>query len=159
MTTNELAQKQIKLITEEDGFKIANGAPQSEMTGLAKDLPPEVFNEIQKILVAEIKAGISEAQELIAQGVITFEEEPILGNETPSGKNIEQVYRNIGERIKHLRSVHGFTQGAVAEKLKCGRAAVANIEAGRQRLPLHDIITLAKTFNISPEAFMRGLWG
>ncbi len=38
------------------------------------------------------------------------------------------------------------------------RASIANIEAGRQRILLHDVETLAKAFGTTPRALLKGMW-
>jgi hypothetical protein len=44
-----------------------------------------------------------------------------------------------------------------SDLLGCARANIANIETGRQRIPLHQIKRLATALNLKA-ALMRGIW-
>lgn len=47
------------------------------------------------------------------------------------------LYCLIGEKIRKARERVGMSQGALARHLGMSRTSIVNIEAGRQRLPLH----------------------
>ena len=72
---------------------------------------------------------------------------------------IEPVHRMVGARIEHMRSMLGWTQEQLAEKVgELTRSSIANIEAGRQRLLLDDIERFARAFSCTPKALLRGIW-
>lgn len=48
-----------------------------------------------------------------------------------------QLYKTIGERLKQLRLEAGMTQAQLAAATGVLRTSVTNIEAGRQKPPLH----------------------
>lgn len=78
---------------------------------------------------------------------------------TEPAKEIEPVHRMVGARIEHMRSMLGWTQEQLAEKVgELGRTSIANIEAGRQRLLLDDIERFARAFGCTPKALLRGIW-
>jgi transcriptional regulator with XRE-family HTH domain len=51
--------------------------------------------------------------------------------------NEDILYQIIGERIRNVRSEQGISQAELADKLGISRTSIVNIEAGRQRPPLH----------------------
>lgn len=59
------------------------------------------------------------------------------------------IYERVGRRIKDLRVKNGFTQEELALKLDVSRMTMANLEAGRQRPSLVQILILMKTLNVS----------
>lgn len=71
---------------------------------------------------------------------------------------IQQIYKDLGIRLRTLREMKGVTQADLARGLGLTRTPVVNIEAGRQRIMLHDIPAMAKVFKVSPEAFLREIW-
>ncbi len=70
----------------------------------------------------------------------------------------EVVYRLIGAKVQQIRETLGWTQGELAKKVSLSRPAIANIEAGHQRILLHDVEKFAQAFNMQPRAFLRGIW-
>lgn len=68
-------------------------------------------------------------------------------------KKIEPVYRLLGARIEHIRTTLGWTHAELAV-----RTSVTNIEAGRQRILLHDLETIATAFGITAKQLLRGIW-
>jgi len=55
----------------------------------------------------------------------------------------EQLYEEFGRRVRAIRRRAGVTQGELAQQLGLSRTSVSNIEAGRQRLPLHHLYAFA----------------
>lgn len=51
--------------------------------------------------------------------------------------NEDILYQIVGERIRSVRGEQGISQAELADKLGVSRASIVNIEAGRQRPPLH----------------------
>lgn len=52
------------------------------------------------------------------------------------------LYAAVGAEVRTRRELHGMTQEHLADRVGLSRASVANIECGRQAVPLH---LLAKT--------------
>lgn len=61
---------------------------------------------------------------------------------------IEDVYQRIGDVVRSLRSEAGWTQADLACQVGLTRASIANVELGRQRLMLHQIVSLADVFSV-----------
>ncbi len=70
----------------------------------------------------------------------------------------ELVYRQLGGKIEQVRSALGWTQDELAKKIGLTRASIANIEAGRQRILLHDLEKFSVAFGMAPKALLRGIW-
>jgi transcriptional regulator with XRE-family HTH domain len=66
--------------------------------------------------------------------------------------NIEPFYRDLGRRIQAARDRANLTQQEVAERLlpKMTRAAVANMESGKQRVLCHTLVALSDVLRVSP---------
>ena len=71
---------------------------------------------------------------------------------------IEPCYLLFGARVSQLRDALGITQDELRVKVSLTRTSISNIEAGRQRVLLHDVDKFARAFGISPKNFMRGIW-
>ena len=53
------------------------------------------------------------------------------------------------ERIRELREDHSLTQQKVADLLHVGQRTYADYESGKTRIPLDNIMILAKFYNTS----------
>jgi transcriptional regulator with XRE-family HTH domain len=51
--------------------------------------------------------------------------------------DVEDLYRELGRKLRQAREAQGLSQEKLARQLGVSRASVVNIEAGRQRAPLH----------------------
>ena len=60
--------------------------------------------------------------------------------------DFDELYRELGRRIRQARerNSEGLSQDALAKQLGISRASVVNIEAGRQRAPLHLLWQIAQ---------------
>jgi transcriptional regulator with XRE-family HTH domain len=60
--------------------------------------------------------------------------------------DFDDLYRELGRRIRQARQRNGekLSQDALAKRLGISRASVVNIEAGRQRAPLHLLWQIAE---------------
>ena len=63
---------------------------------------------------------------------------------------------NHYQRLKDLREDHDLTQSDVAEILQTTREQVSKYETGKQELPMHHFITLARYYNVSLD-YLAGL--
>jgi transcriptional regulator with XRE-family HTH domain len=66
----------------------------------------------------------------------------------------EQLYTGLGRRLLRYRREAGLTQEEVATKLKLKRTSITNIEAGRQRILLHQLFSLATAVRVSPNQLL-----
>lgn len=73
-------------------------------------------------------------------------------------KSAERCYQRLGERIRHLRQIARMTQETLAQKVGLTRTSIVNIENGRQRVMLHDIVTFATIFKLTPDRFIASLF-
>lgn len=80
---------------------------------------------------------------------------PLPYENATSGKNAsaamrEPIYAEIGRRIKRQREAKNLSQAALARMLKLSRPALANIEAGRQRIYIHHLFEIAARLDTLP---------
>lgn len=62
----------------------------------------------------------------------------------------DDFYKEFGQTLKQQRERIGLTQGELAAKVQLGRTSVTNIEQGRQHVPLHMLLELAKAVGVDP---------
>lgn len=79
-------------------------------------------------------------------------------NMVPAVKPIEPIYILIGAKIVMMREALGLTQLDFSKRVGISRAAIANIETGRQRILLGDLERLAHAFGSTPKHLLRGIW-
>ena len=72
--------------------------------------------------------------------------------------NLEPVYRLFGAKVQQMRELLGWTQDEMAKKVGLTRTSITNIEAGRQRILLHDVDKFAAAFQCQVKALLRGIW-
>ena len=75
-----------------------------------------------------------------------------------SGSKVEPIYLRLAAKIVDGRKWFGITQEELAKRCGISRPSLANIEAGRQRVSLHDVEALAKAMGTEPEILMKGIW-
>lgn len=61
-----------------------------------------------------------------------------------------KLYQIIGKRIKETRQNRGYTQQELADLIHLTRSSIANIEIGRQKLPIHVLYAIAEQLKIEP---------
>lgn len=65
---------------------------------------------------------------------------------------IQRVYKIIGDKIAQARIKQGMTQLELVEfllpELKLNRTSITHIENGKQRIMLHDLITIFQKLGI-----------
>lgn len=66
----------------------------------------------------------------------------------------QQVYGEVGRRIKRTREKRGLTQEALASLIPLTRTSITNIEKGRQRIMVHTLLDLAAALRVSPSALL-----
>lgn len=62
-------------------------------------------------------------------------------------------YAEFGERVRRAREGR-FTQTELARRVGLSRGSIANIEVGRQRVPLHMLAVLARELDVDPATLM-----
>jgi transcriptional regulator with XRE-family HTH domain len=66
----------------------------------------------------------------------------------PSAKSPESIYYVFGRRLRELREKQGMPRQELGILSGLTRASIANIESGRQRVFLHQILQFAEALNI-----------
>lgn len=64
--------------------------------------------------------------------------------------SLEPLYRNIGSVIRTKRRQRDWSQERLAQKLMISRGTLANIEAGRQRILVHQLYAIAAALELKP---------
>jgi transcriptional regulator with XRE-family HTH domain len=62
--------------------------------------------------------------------------------------NETELYRTIGERLRARREELGLKQSALAAEAGLRRTSITNIEAGRQKAPLHVLYALCLALDL-----------
>lgn len=75
-------------------------------------------------------------------------------------KPIEACHQAVGSKIRLMREMLGLTQEELSARLpyRVTRAALANIETGRQRFLLNRVEEFAKALGTTPKHLMKGVW-
>ncbi|MFE9127846.1 helix-turn-helix domain-containing protein [Streptomyces sp. NPDC007148] len=72
----------------------------------------------------------------------------------------DDLYRRLGAYIRNARQSRGIAQEDLARAVKLTRGSIANLEAGRQRIQVHTLITACRALGIDPaDAISRALAG
>lgn len=70
------------------------------------------------------------------------------------GMATEPIYERLGHRLQGLRVVNGITQEEMAVRVGLVRTSIANIEAGRQRILLHQLYDFAAALKVRPDRLL-----
>ncbi len=65
-----------------------------------------------------------------------------------------ELYEELGRLVRQHRERLGMSQEKLAEAIELSRASVANIETGRQRIPLHHLYRLARALKVEAGALL-----
>lgn len=68
--------------------------------------------------------------------------------DSPSNDQIDLFYSDLGRRIGSARRAANLTQGQLATSAGLTRSSIANVEAGRQRVPLHVFAAMASVLKV-----------
>jgi transcriptional regulator with XRE-family HTH domain len=66
----------------------------------------------------------------------------------------ERIYKAFGIRVRGQREALGMTQLQLSVEIGLTRGSVANIEAGRQSVLLHQFLALASALQLAPEQLL-----
>lgn len=69
---------------------------------------------------------------------------------------IDRLWQTIGERVRDARYDACMTQGELAELVFVTRTSIVNLEAGRQRMPVDQLIKIARVLNKPAEWLIEG---
>ena len=75
----------------------------------------------------------------------------------PSARDPEVIYRAFGRRLQKLRENKKLSQEELAVWSGLSRSSIANIERGRQRVLLHQIVLFAETLETDVNALVPTL--
>ena len=68
--------------------------------------------------------------------------------------DIEAVYLAIGARVRMIRETLGVQQDDLAKRIPgLTRTSIVNIEAGRQRTPMHKVAEIAAAWERHPNIY------
>jgi len=68
----------------------------------------------------------------------------------------DRIYRVFGSRLRDLREEKKVTQEELARRVDLSRTSITNIEKGRQRVMLHQMMDLAEALDASPDDLIGG---
>ena len=75
-------------------------------------------------------------------------------------RDFPALYPTIGTQLRELRDSRGLTQHQVARTIGLTRSSIANIETGRQHLPLHTWVAICQALGADPaDVISRALQG
>lgn len=66
----------------------------------------------------------------------------------------EQVWTEIGRRIRLIRQWRGMNQETLAARMRLTRVSVTNAETGRQKFPVWNLIKLSEIFDVPPHIWL-----
>jgi transcriptional regulator with XRE-family HTH domain len=66
----------------------------------------------------------------------------------------DRIYRVFGARLRELREEKSVTQEELARRVDLSRTSITNIEKGRQRVMLHQMVDLARALEAEPQTLL-----
>ncbi len=67
-----------------------------------------------------------------------------------------RLYQELAERLRRLRKMNGWSQGAVAERLGWSYTSYSDIEGCRKKCDLVALIELAEVFDVTTNFLITG---
>lgn len=74
-----------------------------------------------------------------------------------SEAQLRRFYARIGSNIRTARTTAGLSQSTLAKRIGFTRAAVSNLESGRQRLTVHLLVQISDALEINPSQLLTEL--
>ena len=71
---------------------------------------------------------------------------------------IEDCYLTFGRNLRRVRLSRKFSQHKLAAATGVSRSTVMNLEAGRQRVLVHDVIAYAAALGVSHTQLLRSVF-
>lgn len=78
---------------------------------------------------------------------------------TNTQNNADMIYSILGKNMREVREFLDLTQEELSIRTNQGRASIANIEAGRQTVALHQVDDIANALGIKPSRLFKGMKG
>jgi transcriptional regulator with XRE-family HTH domain len=72
-------------------------------------------------------------------------------------KDLFQIRKEIGLRLRQVRKEMGYTQGELAQLLKVNRSHLSRLERGEKSLPPPVLYLLSDNFHVSLDWLITGL--
>lgn len=69
---------------------------------------------------------------------------------------IQGFYEGFGALVRVSRAAAGLTQDELGARVGLTRSSVANVESGRQRPPLHVLVSVAQALGVNPCDLLPG---
>lgn len=69
------------------------------------------------------------------------------------------IYAALGDLVRKHRESQEMSQVSLAKRVGLSRASVANIEKGRQRIPLHHLYRLAHALGVNAHTLLPDING
>lgn len=69
----------------------------------------------------------------------------------------DPIYAMFGNRVRALREEKRFTQEELARRVDLSRVSITNIERGRHRVLLHQVVEIAEALDAKPTDLMPSL--
>jgi len=66
----------------------------------------------------------------------------------------DRIYKRFGTQVRDRREALGLTQLQLSARIGLTRGSVANIEAGRQSVMLHQFLAIAAALQLAPELLL-----
>ena len=64
------------------------------------------------------------------------------------------LYSRFGQLVRQHRERLGLNQAEIGKAIRLSRASIANIETGRQRIPIHHLYRLARALKVDVHALL-----
>jgi transcriptional regulator with XRE-family HTH domain len=78
----------------------------------------------------------------------------VIGSKVPSARKPEAIYVIFGRRLRELREKNRLPQEELAAFSGLTRSSIANIENGKQRVMLHQLIKFAEVLRVDLDALV-----
>jgi transcriptional regulator with XRE-family HTH domain len=76
-----------------------------------------------------------------------------------AGMDVPSLYAELGRLVRAHRDRLGLSQADLGRRVGLSRTSITNIERGRQRILVHQLVALANTLEIGPEALLPAAQG
>ena len=70
--------------------------------------------------------------------------------------NKARLYQELAERLRRLRQMNGWSQGAVAERLEWSYTSYSDIEGCRKKCDLNALVELADIYDVTTNFLITG---
>lgn len=69
---------------------------------------------------------------------------------------IDRLWPIVGRRVRNIRNERGISQQMLADLCDRSRVSITNLEAGRQRFMLDEIVLIARALGVSVRELVDG---